>query len=180
MIGTNNYTVDETGQLTSASLYGEDYDYDSNGNRTSTASSTYKTGADNRILSDGTYRYLYDKAGNRTAKFVDNNSNGKLDSGDTDITLYSYDYRNRLIDIVMGSVYGGSATKEFKFTYDYKNRKIRESYDADGAGSAPLPMIIWSGKATIRSYSFTTRTGWAARRTAWRIRIFICTLPRTK
>ena len=42
------------------------------------------TGADNRLISDGTYTYSYDAEGNRTAKFIDTNHDGELDAGDTD------------------------------------------------------------------------------------------------
>ena len=40
----------------------------------------YVIGPDNEILSDGTYTYTYDAEGNRTAKFVDTNADGVLDS----------------------------------------------------------------------------------------------------
>jgi YD repeat-containing protein len=59
--GTVNYSNDATGQLTSADSTGtpsldENHSYDPTGNRTNTG---YSTGADNRLLSDGTYHYLY-------------------------------------------------------------------------------------------------------------------------
>ena len=79
--------------------------YDANGNRTNTG---YTTGSDNRMTSDGTYNYTYDAEGNRTAKFVDNNANGVLDAGDTSITQYTWDYRNRLTDVTQRSTYGGA------------------------------------------------------------------------
>jgi YD repeat-containing protein len=66
-----DYTNDDTGQLTGADYDNqddEDYSYDENGNRTMTG---YVTGDDNQLLSDGTYRYLYDGEGNRIAKFVE-------------------------------------------------------------------------------------------------------------
>ena len=76
--GTVDYTHDATGQLTEADSSGdpdlsEDHTYDANGNRTDTG---YVTGAGNRLVSDGTYRYLYDAQGSRTARFVDANANG--------------------------------------------------------------------------------------------------------
>ena len=43
----------------------EAYNYDANGNRTNTG---YSTGANNRLLSDGTFNYQYDAEGNRTRK----------------------------------------------------------------------------------------------------------------
>ena len=52
---------------------------------------SYTTGADNQLLSDGTHRYQYDAAGNRTARFVDADADGLLDAGDTNITQYTWD-----------------------------------------------------------------------------------------
>ncbi len=50
--------------------------------------------------------YTYDDNGNRTAKFVD--TDGVLDAGDTDITTYTWDYRNRLTGVVQMATYGGA------------------------------------------------------------------------
>jgi len=94
--GTSSFTLDATDQLMSASLTGETYAYDKTGNRTS---GNAVTGTGNRLLSDGTYRYAYDAEGNRTAKFVDTNAGGTLSVGDTDVTLYAYDQRNRLVAV---------------------------------------------------------------------------------
>jgi len=77
------------GRLTGASYTGtaaqsdEAYAYDANGNRQSANGSSYVIGADNRLISDGTYTYSCDAEGNRTAKFIDANADGVLDTGDT-------------------------------------------------------------------------------------------------
>ena len=93
--GTVNYSYDPTGQLTGATYTGgqasESYTYDANGNRITTNGSTYTTGADNQLLSDGTYTYAYDAEGNRIAKFIDTNHDGVLDAGDTNITQYTWE-----------------------------------------------------------------------------------------
>jgi len=97
--GTTAYTYDNAGQLVSAdSNYTDDesYTYDDNGNRVTANGNSYATGADNQLLSDGTYAYTYDAEGNRTARFLDTDADGLLDAGDTDITAYTWDYRNRL------------------------------------------------------------------------------------
>jgi YD repeat-containing protein len=80
------FGYDATNQLKGADFsYQTDdvFAYDANGNRTQSGTGggakTWKTGANNRLLSDGTYTYTYDKEGNRTAKFRDNNGNGVLD-----------------------------------------------------------------------------------------------------
>ncbi len=149
--GTSSFTLDATDQLLSASLTGEAYAYDKTGNRTNAGTQT-STG--NRLTFDGTYRYAYDAEGNRTAKFLDTNAGGTLSLGDTDVTLYAYDQRNRLVAVshvnawtstqaagvaaftTQGTVLPGSDL-ELRSTYDYADRRIRRSIDADGqAGSA--------------------------------------------
>ena len=94
--GTSSFTLDATDQLLSASLTGEAYAYDKTGNRTSGGT---QTGSGNRLAFDGTYRYAYDAEGNRTAKFLDTNAGGTLSLGDTDVTVYGYDQRNRLVAV---------------------------------------------------------------------------------
>ena len=108
----------------------------------------------NRLLSDGTYRYAYDAEGNRTAKFLDTKPGGTLSAGDTDVTVYAYDQRNRLVAVshvnawtstqaaalaafnATGTGLPGSDL-ELRYTYDYADRRIRQSIDADGQGRAP-------------------------------------------
>ena len=95
--GTDNFTLDDTSQLLTASLNDEDHQYDANGNRTSTG---YATGAGNRLLADGTYWYSYDAEGNRTERFVwtDSDEDGVIDESEkSHITAYTWDQRNRLL-----------------------------------------------------------------------------------
>src|SRR5262249_40302065 len=70
---TVTYGYDLTGQLTSAdhtALADELFRYDRNGNRTfsSLHGAGYVTGTANQLLSDGTFRYSYDKEGNLQTK----------------------------------------------------------------------------------------------------------------
>jgi len=100
--GMADYTSDATGQLTAADYNYQDdksYQYDDNGNRVLANGQSYTTGSNNRLLSDGMYRYLCDAEGNRTHWFIDVNQNGQLDQGDTDITQYNWDHRNRLVKV---------------------------------------------------------------------------------
>jgi RHS repeat-associated protein len=153
--------LDATDQLTSASLTGETYAYDKTGNRTSGGT---QTGSGNRLLSDGTYRYAYDAEGNRTAKFVDTNAGGTLSVGDTDVTVYAYDQRNRLVAVshvnawtstqaaglaafnATGTGLPGSDL-ELRYTYDYADRRIRKSLDADGQGGAGQEAVSFAAYA---------------------------------
>ncbi len=142
--GTVAYTNDDTGQLTAADYNyqtDESYTYDENGNRVVVdGTTTYVTGDDNRLLSDGTYRYTYDAEGNRTSKFVDADADGVLDSGDTDVTTYSWDYRNRLTEVEHFSTYANydadTSDQIVEYDYDAFNRLIGRTLDADGAGGA--------------------------------------------
>ncbi|MFN7811705.1 MAG: hypothetical protein ACK5SI_03455, partial [Planctomycetia bacterium] len=159
--GTSSFTLDATDQLLSASLTGETYAYDKTGNRTSGGT---VTGTGNRLLSDGTYRYAYDAEGNRTAKFVDTSPGGTLSVGDTDVTVYAYDQRNRLVAVshvnawtatqaaglaaftVSGTPLPGSDL-ELRYTYDYADRRIRKSLDADGQGGAGQEAVSFAAYA---------------------------------
>jgi hypothetical protein len=125
LVGDNGdvaYDYDETNQLTDADYSSdwqtdESYTYDENGNRITANSDTYATGDHNRLLSDGTYHYKYDGEGNRTARYVDVNDNDALDSGDTTITEYEWDHRNRLTKITERAGFGGAATKIIEYAY---------------------------------------------------------------
>ena len=134
--GTASYSYDPTGELASATYSGgqadESYTYDANGNRVTANGYVYATGADNRLLSDGTYTYAYDAEGNRTAKFIDVNADGVLDSGDTGVTLYTWDNRDRLVEVKDYATAGGSATEVVDYLYDVENRWIGENIDSNG------------------------------------------------
>lgn len=134
--GAVTYGYDETDQLKTADYNNqsdESYSYDENGNRTGGG---YEVDSNNLTMSDGTYRYLYDAEGNRAARYVDGQSSGtgheELSTGDTDITEYVWDYRNRLIKIIQRDAFGGAPTKIVEYTYDPLNRRVAKSMDADG------------------------------------------------
>ena len=81
--GTTNYTdYDAVNQLTAAThstQANESFSYDQNGNR----ASGYQTGADNRLLSDGTYTYSYDAEGNRIRRTAADSARQRSISGTT-------------------------------------------------------------------------------------------------
>ncbi|RCS50455.1 hypothetical protein DTL42_11260 [Bremerella cremea] len=132
------YTYDDTDQLTGADRSGttsdESYTYDENGNRTG---GSYSTDDNNQILSDGTYNFTYDDEGNRLTKT--NISTGE-------VIEYSWDYRNRLVNITTKTS-GGTVTHEVDYTYDIFNRRIGKTIDADGdgAGTATEEIYIYDG-----------------------------------
>ncbi len=124
--GISNYTYDATDQLTSTDRSfqsDEAYNYDANGNRTNTG---YQTGSNNRLLSDGLYNYEYDNEGNRTKRT-------SIATGE--VTEYTWDYRNRLTQVVTKDT-AGNVIKSADYTYDVFDRRIAKSVDPDGAGSA--------------------------------------------
>ncbi|MFN9198506.1 MAG: hypothetical protein ACK5WR_10575, partial [Planctomycetaceae bacterium] len=66
--GTSTFQYDQSNQVIAATHTGqvsENYQYDSNGNRTNTGTST---GTNNRLRSDDKYDYHYDAEGNRTRR----------------------------------------------------------------------------------------------------------------
>jgi RHS repeat-associated protein len=159
--GTSRFTLDAADQLLSASLTGESYAYDATGNRTSGG---VVTAAGNRLLSDGVYRYAYDAEGNRTAKFRDGDASGTLTVGDTDVTAYGWDQRNRLVAVShvagwtaaqAGAVAGFTATGaglpgsdlELRYSYDFADRRIRRSFDADGVAGAGQESVSYAAYA---------------------------------
>jgi RHS repeat-associated protein len=133
--GTDNYGLDSANELTSASLAGESYTYDANGNR---VGGGYVTAAGNRMLSDGTYYYQYDADGNGTARYKNSGGDEALDSTATSITIYTWDYENRLTQETNYLTYAayqagtGSATQIVTYTFDYQGNMIRRGLDVGG------------------------------------------------
>src|SRR5579875_3710623 len=114
------YSYDANGELTGASgtlngsNYSVSYSYDLNGNRTMAG---YQTGTGNELLSDGTYNYTYDKDGNTLTQT--NIATGS-------VTYYTWDYRNRLVEVKEESS-SGTVLNDEKFTYDVFNNRIAVS-----------------------------------------------------
>ena len=143
------YTYDADGQLIAvdyadSAKTDESYAYDDNGNRETSQSSDYTTSSDNRTTSDGTYSYVYDAEGNLIEKYVDANADGVLDSGDTDVTTYTWDYRNRLTEAAHQNVFGGTVNWTAEYRYDAFNHRIASLYDNDGDGVADrVERYVW-------------------------------------
>ena len=86
------------------------------GNRTMTG---YQTGTDNRLTSDGTFTYEYDKEGNRTTR---------INTTTYAVTEYTWDYHNRLTQVTEKDSMG-TTTKVVEYTYDVLDRRIAEEVD---------------------------------------------------
>ena len=122
--GTTTYSYDDRDQLVAADhsfQTDETYTYDANGNRTTAG---YETSENNRLLTDGTFSYEYDGEGNRIRRTE--NATGT-------VTEFTWDYRNRLTQVVEKNV-GGTVLMDAQYTYDVFDRRIAKTVDADGAG----------------------------------------------
>lgn len=123
--GTSDYSYNERDELTGTDhsyQADEGYSYDDTGNRTNVG---YATGDHNRLLSDGTYSYEYDKEGNRTRRT-------EVASGE--VTEYQWDTRNRMTQVVTKDS-AGAVTKAVEYTYDAYNQRVAKSVDSDGDGA---------------------------------------------
>jgi RHS repeat-associated protein len=152
--GVASYRYDPTGQLVGADYTGgqanESYAWDANGNRVDAG---YVIGTDNRLLSDGAYWYSYDSEGNRTARWIDANADGLLNAGDTGITQYVWDARNRLVEVVDRTVFGGDPTQIVDYLYDVENRWIGENVDADGDGTVDHQVrFVYDGNQIVLQF----------------------------
>ena len=135
-----DYGYDRRNQLVSADDSGlvlpdEAYTYDNNGNRElvdnyAGAAQDYEVDPYNRIVTDGTFTNLYDDEGNRTARFVDGNTNGEWETTETGLS-YSWDHRNRLASVVL--IDSNQVVMEVDYEYDAFNQLIFREMDPDGA-----------------------------------------------
>jgi len=155
--GDADYSYDDTNQLTGSDYTGdwqadEDYVYDENGNRVTANGSAYVTGPNNQLLSDGTHRYLYDAEGNRRFRFVDNDSSGDLTAGDTAITEFVWDHRNRLVavkDFADHTAYAaGAPSQVVEHTYDFGNRWTRKVFNP-GQPDERATIFVYDGNQII-------------------------------
>jgi RHS repeat-associated protein len=116
--GSLTYTYDNTDQLTNvggARL--ETYTYDLNGNRTMTG---YQTGTGNRLTSDGIYNYTSDNEGNVATQT-------RISDGQQ--STFTWDYRNRLTQVVVKTSGGVTLTND-RFTYDVEDRRMGKSVNS--------------------------------------------------
>jgi RHS repeat-associated protein len=68
----------------------------------------------NRLTGDGTYSYAYDNDGNMV---------GRTRTSDGQVTTYTWDFRNRLTEVLIKTS-TGTTVQDDKFTYDVENRRI--------------------------------------------------------
>ncbi len=111
---------------------------DDNGNRTDNGSTV---SAGNQVTYDGTYYYTFDAEGNRTAKYI-NTHDSSLDSYATDITIYTYDNRDRMTGLKHYASYGDDPDLAIVYSYDAFNRLTQEN---ETAGGSLDERYVWDG-----------------------------------
>ncbi len=92
------------------------------------------TDSNNQLLSDGTFNFTYDDEGNRTSRT-------KIATGE--VTEYSWDHRNRLVQVVEKDSQG-QVTKTVDYTYDVFDRRIAKSV-TPAVGPAHIEQFIYDG-----------------------------------
>jgi YD repeat-containing protein len=129
--------------LTSAASYydgygGISYSWDGNGDSTL---SGYVTGKGNRLLNDGTYKYVYDKAGHVTQRYTS--------TAETD---YTWDNRGRLVTVKDYTKSGSTLTQvqQVDLWYDAFNNLIGRTltpYISGNPGTPATARFIYDGPA---------------------------------
>ena len=155
---TTDYSYTDNDQLTgvthsNSSFANESFSYDSNGNRTMTG---YTTGTGNQLTSDGTYDYTYDANGNMITK---------TDIATGDELIYTYDFRNRLVEV--DQVVGGDESTLATYGYDLLNRRVEVTEGGnttftvyeDNKSTVPLLDFDWFGDVTARYLGGPTPAG---------------------
>jgi RHS repeat-associated protein len=150
--GATDYAYDDRDQLTGADRSvadargDETYTYDANGNRITSHlhNNGYVTGPGNRLLSDGTYNYAYDKEGNLVKRT-------EIASGN--YRDFHWDFRNRLIAITDKTA-ANVATQKVSFSYDVFNRRISRGVDTtpQDAVDAVFTHFIYDGDDVILDF----------------------------
>ena len=121
---TQTYTYDKRNQLTSATrpmgTGSETFTYDSTGNRLQRDGETTDSTFDdvNRLLSDKKFTYEYDNNGNMTKKTG-------TDTGE--VAQFAWDYRNRLVGVVIKPGENANPTSTISYRYDAFNRRIEKN-----------------------------------------------------
>jgi RHS repeat-associated protein len=97
------------------------------------------------LTADGTYTYSYDSEGNMV---------GRTKTSNGEITTFTWDFRNRLTEVLIKSS-GGVTLQDDKFTYDVENRRIGKNTLSGGQswtgydGANPFADFNSSGSLTF-------------------------------
>ena len=79
-------------------------------------------------------------------RYVDTDHSGTLNAGDTDITSYSWDYRDRLTSVSHYASYttynAHSPNQVVQYSYDFANRLVRKVLDSNGDGTTDSSTVF--------------------------------------
>ncbi len=154
--GPTDFQYDTRDQLTAAAHsdptnLDETYAYDATGNRLSSqrhgagyvvGDGVAGTADNNRLTSDGTYRYVYDAEGNLLTRT-------QIAGGA--VREFAWDHRNRLTRITDRPSVGGQPTQVVEFTYDALNRRIAKKVDATPADAVDgtITYFVYDGSDVL-------------------------------
>jgi RHS repeat-associated protein len=155
---TSQFTYDPVGQLIQAlrsNGQNESFAWDANGNPTGPG---YVIGRNNQLLSDGTFNYQYDANGNLEQKT-------EIATGN--VTTYSYDVRNRLIEVETKSQ-GGIVLSDLRYIYDMFDRRIAVETNGVNMVTVYDRLMAWadydtSGNVLTRYLAGHNLNQWIAR-----------------
>jgi RHS repeat-associated protein len=143
--GLTDYTYDDLDRITVANHsqsgnLNESYAYDANGNRTNSHlhGTGYVTGTGNRLLSDGTFDYIYDAAGNLVRRT-------EIVSGD--FRELTWDHRNRLAAVIDQDA-SSNELQAVTYRYDALNRRIAKTVRA-GASENSTHFVYDRGQVVL-------------------------------
>lgn len=158
---TIEYGYDKRDQLVSAN-YGdaartdEAIKFDANGNRVeSNAHGTaYRTGAANRLTTDGVYNYAYDAEGNLTKRT-------EIATGST--REFQWDHRNRLT-MLSDKNASGVLQQVVRYSYDSLGRRISKQVDSTPLDTvdAAIEQFVYDGDDVILDFVDPDGSGQAA------------------
>ena len=154
--GVTTYAHNKRDELTAAthsdpSNPDESYVYDATGNRTTSHlhGTSYVVGSGvagtadvNRLTSDGKFNYTYDANGNVSKRV-------EIASGK--VREFTFDHRNRLVQITDRPSAVGAATQVVKYTYDLQNRRIALNVDTTPADAidGKVTYYVYAGEDVI-------------------------------
>ena len=171
-------TYDATGQLTGTTYSNftlqpanEAFQFDANGNLKTPGLPNDGVGSDNEVTSEstpvGSYGMEYDADGNETARWTQAAANAGLTApaaGDTNISVYHWDNRNRLTEVDTFNSYAHYSANQpsqvVEYAYDAFNRWVGETVTTyatpGGAGTLALQReFAYDGSQIVMQFDGT-------------------------
>jgi len=103
----------------------------------------YVVGPGNQILSDGTYDYTYDADGNCVRR---------TSIATSAVTEYTWDNRNRLVEVEDLASPGGPVTQAVDYLYDVENRWIGETVNQENGQPVQTTHFAYDGNQIVLQF----------------------------